>query len=135
MLRVFSDMVNDLDCRCAASADSILDYGQYTISQSGLGHIMFSAPIAQSTMDFSMKPINDGVVDSPPNGGKRPRLLSSPSPLKTRSLTTSPNTRSSAGGAPQRKLYDDSELQDDLPTIEFNVTLTIPSFFPFSFLL
>ena len=110
-------MVNDLDCRCAASADSILDYGQYAISQSGTGHIMYSAATAQPTMDFSTKPINDGVVDSPPYGGKRPHPVSSPSPLKSRTLITSPRFGSSRVGAPQRKLYDDSELvEEPLPT-------------------
>lgn len=101
MLRVFCDMFNDLDCHCTPSVDSILDNRQYTILQSGLGQIMFSVASAQSTMIFTMKSINYCVVDSPPNGGKRPRLLSSLSPSITISLTTLPNTSSSAGGAPQ----------------------------------
>lgn len=105
VLRSFSNVDNAFDYRSAASADSIMDYGQYAISQSGLGHIMYSAATAQSTMDFSMKPIDDGVVDSPPNGGKRPRPVRSPSPLKSHTLCASPRTRSSDGGAPPRRLY------------------------------
>ena len=121
-------MDNDFDCRCAASADSILDYGQYAILQSGLGHIMYSAATAQSTMDFSVKPINHGVVDSPPSGGKRPRPVSSPSPLKARAMPPSPNNRSSAVGPPQRKLYDDSEMKEDLIMVEVRVKLNTHSF-------
>ncbi len=56
--------------KCVASMDSILDYSQYVISQSGVGHVMVSAAIAQSTMDFSTTPVDDGVVDSPPNKGR-----------------------------------------------------------------
>jgi hypothetical protein len=89
---------------------------------------MYLAATAQSTMDFSVKPINDGVVDSPPNGGKRPRPVSSPSPLKSRAMTSSPRNRSSAVGPPQRKLYDDSEMQEDLIMIEVRVKLTTHSF-------
>lgn len=115
--RSVSDSDNDFDFSCAASADSILDYGQYAISQSGTGHIMYSAATAQSTMDFSTKPINDGVVDSPPYGGKRPLSVCSPSPLKSRTLISSPRVRQGPGGAPQRKLYDDCGLEEEpLPT-------------------
>jgi len=110
--RSVSDSGSDFDFRCAASADSILDYGQYAISQSGTGLIMYSAATAQSTMDFSTKPIDDDVVDSPPFGGKRPHPVSSPSPLKSRPPITSPISRTHNVGAPQRKLYDDSESMD-----------------------
>ena len=68
---------------------------------------MLSAATAQSTMDFSMKPVNDGVVDSPPNGGKRPFMVCSPSPLKYRPRSTSPQDRSKMNVVMQRKLYDD----------------------------
>lgn len=111
--RSVSDSDNDFDFSCAASADSILDYGQYAISQSGTGHIMYSAATAQSTMDFSTKPINDGVVDSPPYGGKRPLSVCSPSPLKSRTLITSPRVGLAPGGAPQRRLYNDSALVEE----------------------
>ena len=40
--------VPQIDCalRCAPSADSFSDYGQFAISQSDLGHIMYSAATA-----------------------------------------------------------------------------------------
>ena len=127
VLHSFSDMDNDFDYRCAASADSIMDYGKYAILQSGLGHIMYSVATAHSTMDFSMKPIDDGVVDSPPNSGKRSRPVSLPLPLKSRTVSASPNIRSIAIGATQRRLYrlhDNFEMKEDLIFIEVIVNLT-----------
>ncbi len=141
--------VADSQHQCVASVDSIMDYGQYAISQSGLGHIMYSAATAQSTMDFSTLPIEDGVVNSPPDGGKRPRPISSPSPLKSRTRPSSPELRSEVEKSTQRKLYDDfncglpssevpgpptsklhddSEMQEDLIMIEVRVKLTTHSF-------
>ena len=51
---------------CAASADSILDYGQFLILSTG--NFLCSAATANSTMDFSTKPIDDSIVDSPLSG-------------------------------------------------------------------
>ena len=96
-----------------ASHDSFSNYGQFAISQSAVGHIMYSTKTAQSTMDFSVMPIDDGVVDSPPNGGKRPNSVSSPSPLKICRRSTSPQERSRMNPESQRKLY--SEPTNQLP--------------------
>ena len=60
-------------------------------------------------------PIDDGVVDSPPNGGKRPNPVSSPSPLKICRRSTSPQERSRMNPESQRKLY--SEPADQLPAL------------------
>ena len=89
-----------------ASEDSILDYGQYAILSTG--NFLCSAPTLNSTMDFSGKHVEDGVVDSPPK--KKPRLLvsCSPTPLRSREarrLSISP-TASDTGT--QRKLYKDA---------------------------
>jgi len=70
------------DNKFAASANSYCDYGQFAISQSKLGHIMYYKVTTCSTMDFSMKPINDGAVDSLPNGRKHLNNVNSPSPMK-----------------------------------------------------
>ena len=99
-----------------ASHDSFSDYGQFAISQSVVGHIMYSAKTAQSTMDFSVMPFDDGVVDNPPNGGKRPNPVSSPSPLKIYRRSTSPQERLGMNPESQRKLY--SEPADQLPTLQ-----------------
>ena len=101
--------------KSTASHDSFSDYGQFAISQSAVGHIMYSAKTAQSTMDFSVMPIDDGVVDSPPNGGKCSNPVSSPSPLKIYRRSTSPQEHSRMNPESQRKLY--SEPADELPAL------------------
>ena len=68
---------------------------------------MYSAATAQSTMDYSKALVNEDVVDSPPNGRKRPNIVSSPSPLKQRVILTSIEERSSPNVETQRKLYDE----------------------------
>ena len=77
---------------------------------------MYSAKTAQSTMDFSVMPLDDGVVDSPPNGGKRSNPVSSPSPLKICRRSTSPQERFGMNPESQRKLY--SEPPDQLPALQ-----------------
>ena len=101
--------------KSTASHDSFSDYGQFAISQSAVGHIMYSAKTTQSTMEFSVMPLDDGVVDSPPNGGKRPNSVSSPSPLKICHRSTSPQERFGMNPESQRKLY--SEPPDQLPAL------------------
>ena len=64
---------------CVASADSILDYGKFLVLSTG--NFLCSATTADSTMDFSTKPIDDSVVDSPPSGSQRLPISCSPSPL------------------------------------------------------
>ena len=66
---------------CTASVDSITDIGAYAFSQHSKGNLLYSAPIAQSTMDYSSKAVDDGVVDSPPSRGA-PLAVNSPSPLR-----------------------------------------------------
>ena len=98
--------------KCAASVDSFSDYGQFAISENRLGHILYSAATAQSTMDFSVMPLDDGVVDSPPNMGKRLMHNNSPSPLKCQPLSSSPWDRSGFSLVAPRKLYKDKLPQD-----------------------
>ena len=68
---------------------------------------MYSAATAQSTMDFSILPVDDGVLDNPPNGGKCPLPKSSPSPIKIRARSTSPRLPLQMNIVTQRKLYED----------------------------
>lgn len=82
-----------------------------------LGHIMYSATTAQLTMDFSILPIDDGVVDSPPDEGKRPRPISSTSPLKSRTRTSSPQIHSGNENFTQRKLYNDFDCGRPSPEV------------------
>ena len=55
----------DGDLHCPALEDSILDYGQYAILSTR--SFLCSAPTLNSSMDFSIKHIEDGVVNNPPN--------------------------------------------------------------------
>ena len=51
---------------CATSDNSFLEYGPNAIFS--IGNFLCSTTTANSTIDFSTKPVEDGVVDSPPNG-------------------------------------------------------------------
>lgn len=90
--------------------DFILNYGEFLISQSCEGHNMISVATVQSTMDFSTKPIDVGVVNSPPNGRKKLLPVNSPSPLKLQVLLVFPRLHSTDQALPQRKLYVDDKL-------------------------
>ena len=93
---------------CQASADSILDYGQYVILSTG--NFLYSAPTVNSTMDFSIKPIEEGVVDSPLNSKLHLPISCSPSPLCSMhrcALSMSPD---SSDKGTQRKLYGEETI-------------------------
>ena len=68
---------------------------------------MYSAAIAQSTMDFSIMHVDDGVVDSPPNAGKCPLSKSSPSLVRICPRSTSPGVPLQMNVVTQRKLYEE----------------------------
>ena len=89
-----------------ASEDSILDYGQYEILSTG--NFLCSAPTLNSTMDFSGKRIEDGVVDSPPE--KKPHLpvSCSPSLLRCREVRRLSISPIASDIGTQRKLYGDA---------------------------
>ena len=56
-----SNQVSGLQCE--ASAESIMDCGQNIVLSTG--NFLCFAPSVNSTMDFSKKRVEDGVVDSP----------------------------------------------------------------------
>ena len=58
-----------------------MDIGAYAISQHSKGNLLYSAPTAQSTMDYSSKAVDDGVVDRPLSRGA-PLAVNSSSPLR-----------------------------------------------------
>ena len=66
IMSILEGYVQEGGLPCAAFADSILDYGQFLILSTG--NFLCSAATENSTMDFSTKPIDDSVVDSPPSG-------------------------------------------------------------------
>ena len=114
-LWLFSNLlsiIQDVDCdnKCLASSDSFSDYGQFHVSQSGVGHIMISAPTALSTMDFSMLPLDHGVVDSPPKQRDRVQRVNFTSPLKTITHGTSYCDSQAREAKAQRKLYEGEKI-------------------------
>ena len=80
IMSILEGYVSEGEFPCAASVDSILDYGQFLILSTG--NFLCSAAMANSTMDFSTKPIDNSVVDSPPSGSRRLPTSCSPSPLQ-----------------------------------------------------
>ena len=99
---------------CQASVDSILDYGQYVILSTG--NFLCSAPTINSTMDFSVKPIEEGVVDSPPNSKLRLPISCSPSPLRLMDRLASSMSPGSCEKGTQRKLYGVESISIDTAT-------------------
>ena len=93
---------------CQASADSILDYGQYVILSTG--NFLCSVPTVNSTMDFSVKPIEEGVVDSPPNRNLRMPISCSPLPLRSMHRRASSMSPDSSDKGTQRKLYREESI-------------------------
>ena len=103
---------------CATSTDSILDYGQFLILSTG--NFLYSAASANSTMDFSTKPIDDSVVDSPLSGSQRLSISCSPSPLQPPRRPTLPLD---SDRGPQRKL----NVEDQGPAISIEMRSDVPS--------
>ena len=60
--------------------DSVIEIEACTFLKHRKGNFLYSTAIAQSTMDYLPKAIEDGVVDSPPNCGVTV-AMNSPSPL------------------------------------------------------
>jgi hypothetical protein len=70
------------------------------------GNFLYSTATTNSTMDSSTKTMNDGVVDSPPNCNAQSVTVSSPSPLRAKSMTTARIHDSFGDSRSSRKLYD-----------------------------
>lgn len=100
---------------CQASADSVMDYGQYVILSTG--NFLCSAPTINSTMDFSVKHIDDEVVDSPPDRKPRVPASCSPSPLRSRDRWASSMSPTASDRGTQRKLYGDANYPTSTPDV------------------
>jgi len=61
-------------------------------------------------MDFSVIPMEDGIMDSPPNGGKPVKVVNSHFPMKCPSRSTSLQDCLGMNPETQRKLYDEEML-------------------------
>ena len=47
--------------------DSVMEIGASAFPQHSKGNLLYCVATAQSTMDYSPKAVEDGVVDSPPS--------------------------------------------------------------------
>ena len=89
---------------CTASVDSVMEIGAYALSEHDKRHSLYSAAIAQSTMEYSCKAVEDDVVDSPPSRGIVPLPISSPSPLRGRGVGQPSKSRHRDTNGAQRSL-------------------------------
>ena len=95
------------------SEDSLLDYGQYVILSTG--NFLCSAPTVNSTMDFSVLHVEDGVVNSPPDRTPRLPISCSPSPLRSKAALDSTASPTNSQKRTQRKLYGDANYPVSTP--------------------
>ena len=81
-----------------------MEIGASTFPQHSKGNLLYSAATAQSTMDYSPKAVEDGVVDSPPS---REVLVAvnSPSPLRRKAMVKSSQSNWRDSNGVQRNLY------------------------------
>ena len=112
MVSMSTSLALDCQFKCHASADSILDYGQYVILSTG--NFLCSAPTRNSTMDFSTLPVNNGIVDSPPKQKRFSQVPCSPSPLHSKGVQNLSMVPTNSNKVTQRKLYEDANF----PTVE-----------------
>ena len=108
MVSTSTSLVVDCQLKCHASVDSILDYEQYVILSTG--NFLCSAPIRNSTMDFSTLPVNDGIVDSPPEQKRCSQVPCSPSPLRSKGVQKLSMVPTDSNEAMQKKLYKDANF-------------------------
>ena len=89
---------------CTASVDLVMEIGACALSEHDKWHLLYSIAIAQSTMDYSHKAVEDDAVDSPPSRGIVPLPISSPSPLRGRGARQSSKSRHRDTNGAQRSL-------------------------------
>ena len=89
---------------CTASVDSVMEIEASTFPQHSKGNLLYSAATAQSTMDYSPKAVEDGVVDSPPSCEVFV-VVNSPSPLRRKAIVRSSQSNWQDSNGTQRNLY------------------------------
>lgn len=90
---------------CATSMDSLMNTEDCGFSIRSKENLLFFAATTQSTMDYSMAPIEDGVVDSPPARTPITVGIRSPSPLRQTRVRRSPVFSYGNNIRTQRTLY------------------------------
>ena len=99
-----SNQVGGLQCK--ASAESIMDYGQNIVLSTG--NFLCSTPSVNSTMDFSKKRVEDGVVDSPIEKKVKVAVRNSSSSLHAKERKAATMSVSDVVRLMRRKVYEDA---------------------------
>ena len=89
---------------CTAFVDSVMEIETCALSEYSKRHLLYSAAIAQSTMDYSRKAVKDDIVDSPPSRGIIPLPINSPSPLRDKGAGESSKSKCRDTNGAQRSL-------------------------------
>ena len=89
------------------------------------GELLHSVATAQSTMDYSVMAVDEGVVDSPISRAPILERLNSPSPVWPRSLPHSPPPNREGYTSTKRVLY--GGMKDVEYGVSFKVWLLPPS--------
>ena len=101
---------------CVASMDSILNEGGLDFSQQSKENFLYSAALANSTIYYSTKVMEDSLVDSPPTRGPVPNSVMSSLPLKGKTRFGARILNSGTDLRSIQKLYDllASSIQETL---------------------
>ena len=92
--------------QCEASAESIMDYRQNIVLS--IGNFLCSAPLVNSTMDFSKKRVEDGVVDSPIEKKVKVAVVNSTSSLHAKEHKAATISVYNVVRLMWRKVYEDA---------------------------
>ena len=91
---------------CVASMDSILDCGGGSFVLQSKGNFLYSTAIVNSTMDNSIKMMEDGSIDSPSNRNAQPLRVNSPLLLKAKSTKKAHCLGSFGDSRSSHKIYN-----------------------------
>ena len=92
--------------QCEVSAKSIMDYGHNIVLSTG--NFLASAPLVNSTMDFSKKRVKDEVVDSPIERKEKVAVGNSASSLHAKERKAATMSVSDVVRLMRRKVYEDA---------------------------
>ena len=108
--------------QCEASAESIMDYGQNIVLSTG--NFLCSVPLMNSTMDFSKKRVEDGVVDSPIEKKGKVAVGNSASSLHAKERKVATMSVSDVVRLMRRKVYEDANygtIRTEVPAMRQDV--------------
>ena len=107
--------------QCEASAESIMDYGQNIVLSTE--NFLCSAPSVNSTMDFSKKRVEDGVVDNPIEKKGKVIVGNSASSLHAKERKAAMMSVSDVVRLMWRKVYEDANygtIGTEVPATSLN---------------